>query len=956
MSKPKVSVIVPVFNTEKYLGACLNSISRQSLANIEIICVDDGSTDSSPDILREYAARDPRIRIVTQENRGAGAARNAGMDIASGKYYSFLDSDDYYDTDMLSRMVKTAEDTGAEVTICGSYIVNESTGVKSEFSKSLRTEILPSDCFSPSEIKDDIFGFSMGWAWDKLFLAEHVDSLRFQEIGSNNDVYFVFTSMASSEKIAIEHKSLCYHRKNTNNSLQDRIAETYENIFVSRKALYKSLKDYGLSEMYGKSFFTNLKDKVIHYAGRLRHTESFGDYCEYLRNEVAPVYGKRLTEGDPDMDPTVTSILEGTYHVPRTVSVIIPVYNSEEYLKDCLDSVVSQDIPDLEVICVDDGSTDGSAGIMEKYASDDDRIKIITQKNGGAGTARNAGIDASDSEYLLFLDSDDVLEENCLSALYRLAENSHAEILKTKCSAFDDKTGETVANDLYELNNVKENMFMKVTSLSKAPTTVINSLPAVPWNGLYSSEFVKENGIRFNDLACVNDRSFHVATVTRSERIFLADIPMVRHRVNNGSSLIGGRFDHFDCEFRSFEIIRKDVEDVPSELKSRILRNELGDVFGWYSKACDQDRNDENLARMMERFVMGLDVSELGNLNRSSWYKAYIKILYNILRPMENPLDEAPEAMRHILMRELFSGELGRVYSGKTTDPNVYTALFYYMLASKYRPSYRKELCDSLIKTGDPDYCKDAFDICKDSDDDRLKAILARMYFKGIHVEQDLAKAAELLEPLYRNDSGIARTYTKVLDAIGTAESRKRSLDIKIELGQDEKYLEKMWNSGDDMEIFKEIVTVGADRKNPLACGYLGRMYASGKSVGADLDKAAELMGKAADGGVEWAASEVLNILWKLGDRGSVTEMLIRAQPLADKGNKNAISHMAKAFRYGKGTECDLEYAAELLRGIYKGNKGWTRELVEVLNEMGDEASLEEANEIMETMKENGEM
>ncbi|HJD96893.1 glycosyltransferase, partial [Mailhella massiliensis] len=91
---PFLSVIIPVYNVEKYLARCLDSVLAQSFSDMEIICVDDGSTDSSPDILRAYAARDARIRLIHQKNRGIAAARNAGLDAAAGRYVAFVDSDD----------------------------------------------------------------------------------------------------------------------------------------------------------------------------------------------------------------------------------------------------------------------------------------------------------------------------------------------------------------------------------------------------------------------------------------------------------------------------------------------------------------------------------------------------------------------------------------------------------------------------------------------------------------------------------------------------------------------------------------------------------------------------------------------------------------------------------------------------------------------------------------------
>ena len=110
----KVSVIIPVYNVEPYLKQCMDSVVGQTLKEIEIICVDDGSTDGSLDILREYAAEDNRIQIIEQKNAGAGAARNNGMRHATGKYLSFLDSDDFFEPRMLEKAYDLAEKDQAD--------------------------------------------------------------------------------------------------------------------------------------------------------------------------------------------------------------------------------------------------------------------------------------------------------------------------------------------------------------------------------------------------------------------------------------------------------------------------------------------------------------------------------------------------------------------------------------------------------------------------------------------------------------------------------------------------------------------------------------------------------------------------------------------------------------------------------------------------------------------------
>uniref|UniRef100_UPI003864C4B3 glycosyltransferase family 2 protein n=1 Tax=Methanobrevibacter sp. TaxID=66852 RepID=UPI003864C4B3 len=112
-----VSVIIPVYNVEKYLKECLDSVCNQTLANIEIICVNDGSTDNSLAILNEYAQKDGRIKIISQENQGLGAARNRGLEDASADYVYFLDSDDYIELTTLEKLFNNAVSNSSDVVL-----------------------------------------------------------------------------------------------------------------------------------------------------------------------------------------------------------------------------------------------------------------------------------------------------------------------------------------------------------------------------------------------------------------------------------------------------------------------------------------------------------------------------------------------------------------------------------------------------------------------------------------------------------------------------------------------------------------------------------------------------------------------------------------------------------------------------------------------------------------------
>lgn len=119
--EPKVSVIVPVYNVEPFLARCLDSIVGQTLREIEIVCVDDGSPDRSIDILNRYAAQDSRIRVISQENRGLGGARNRGFDAATGEYVLYVDSDDWIDPAYCERLYEAARQSGADIA-CASIL------------------------------------------------------------------------------------------------------------------------------------------------------------------------------------------------------------------------------------------------------------------------------------------------------------------------------------------------------------------------------------------------------------------------------------------------------------------------------------------------------------------------------------------------------------------------------------------------------------------------------------------------------------------------------------------------------------------------------------------------------------------------------------------------------------------------------------------------------------------
>lgn len=291
----KVSVIIPVYNEENYLEECLDSICGQTMEEIEIICVDDGSTDRTPQILRQYAQRDSRIKVYTQENQYAGVARNHGMQHASGEYLAFLDGDDYYSADMLEKMYNRAEEYKAEITICGYAERCEAEKTIKQVDRSFEELFFQKkEIFSGRSLNcAGIFQITKGWAWDKLFRADYVKSsgYEFPDFRSSEDGYFVYMLMARAERVSYMEDILAVHRVNVSGSLSDIKYQDWVNGFKMWLMLGTELKRQGLYCLYEQSFLNELAYFLLWYVESMHDAEAEENCCKYIREVIEPEFG-----------------------------------------------------------------------------------------------------------------------------------------------------------------------------------------------------------------------------------------------------------------------------------------------------------------------------------------------------------------------------------------------------------------------------------------------------------------------------------------------------------------------------------------------------------------------------------------------------------------------------------------------------------------------------------------
>lgn len=291
----KVSVILPVYNEELYLYQCLDSICNQTLQEIEIICVDDGSTDNSLNILCDYAKRDDRLKILTQENRYAGAARNYGMQKARGKYVLFLDSDDFFELNMLEKMYRKAEASQLDIVMCRYDSYDDSTDQIISWNFSQRDSFLPEglDVFAGKDLKDAaIFQVTVGWAWDKLLRRKFVQECgyKFPEFRSSEDGFFVYMLMARAKRIEILTERMVHHRINNENSLSNTKESDWENGFKMLELIAEELMKQGLYRVFEKSFVSFAIEFQEWYLRSMKGKAAFYNCYKHIKEEMEPKF------------------------------------------------------------------------------------------------------------------------------------------------------------------------------------------------------------------------------------------------------------------------------------------------------------------------------------------------------------------------------------------------------------------------------------------------------------------------------------------------------------------------------------------------------------------------------------------------------------------------------------------------------------------------------------------
>lgn len=292
-ASPKVSIIIPVYNSQAFLDESLSSIRNQTLKEIQIICVDNGSTDGSSAVLEKHAKEDKRIELIKTPRSNAGAARNIGLQRATGEYLFFFDSDDICESDLLELSIKKIETEKSDVLVFSADQFEKTIEEATPMLWSLDEKNLPQkDTFSPEEIKNKLFNSFQNWPWNKIFRADFIktNAIFFQEIPRTNDMRFVCTALALSKTISVLRKPLIHYRISNKTSLQSTNSETPLSFLIAYAETKYSLEKHGKYKLYEKSFLNWIMAGIVSNYYSLKDEKSKDCALEVFKNSCERVF------------------------------------------------------------------------------------------------------------------------------------------------------------------------------------------------------------------------------------------------------------------------------------------------------------------------------------------------------------------------------------------------------------------------------------------------------------------------------------------------------------------------------------------------------------------------------------------------------------------------------------------------------------------------------------------
>lgn len=552
-----ISVIIPMYNAEKYVGECLDSLLAQTFQDFEVIIADDCSTDSSCGVVESYMPKfdSGRLSLYHMEKHTAypGELRNIGLSHARGEYVYFMDADDTLTKTGLEELYTLAKEYDADVVYCERYYM--STGLGEDFIKNIcvatRRVQPPPYVEEPKLETEDLFervqgilkGRFWGTPWLKLIRHNFLDKHK-----------IFFPSLRSSEDDIWTHSLIFFARKFLRVPNMVYICRMHEDSIMGAKRSPQQLMYFWLNPvLIGLKELDKLMSRIEFFkenpqqryavlekefqgklragfrsAGQLTPADVYemikeefgkylGDYDTLVSALCSQIFGrdktlketqqkaeKHLAEKELEikrLKDSMSYILEFRQTCPD-VSVVIPMYNAEQYIGECLDSLLAQTFTNFEVIVVDDCSTDNSVEVVESYVPKFNgqlRLQKLETNSGTAGAVgRNVGFKLVRGDYVFFVDADDYLAKSALKTFYTAAKKYDADVVYT--SAYNLLNAQNKSKVLRD--GINKKLEDKLTLIENDPNKNLQQFDLerafnFPWTYLVKRDFLARNQIEF---------------------------------------------------------------------------------------------------------------------------------------------------------------------------------------------------------------------------------------------------------------------------------------------------------------------------------------------------------------------------------------------------------------------------------------------------------------------------
>ncbi len=586
-----------MYNAGKYIAEELDTILEQTLQNFEVIVVDDCSTDLGCEIVESYIPKfGGRLRLYhTEENSGTAAVpRNMGLPLSGGEYVFFMDADDMFVENALEQMYTLAKKFDADVVYCDRYYSSDALGKNRRLRTFQEGEPVEEPTLETEDMRERFQGIldkRYGpTPWLKLvrrqFLIDHEILYPVLRVSDDNiwtqglvihakrflripDALYIFRSAPDSitriqkpPKVKINFwmkpallglKTLDKFMSTSeffqeNPDCRHAILEKFLNVRfdwifdstrqLSETEIYEAIKD-GLGEFFGDyDVVIPALTTYICRQNKMLEENAFSGVEEYKQ---------RIAE----LEEAFLGLSEKINHIPA-ISVVIPLYNNEKYIGECLDSLLIQTFQDFEVIVVDDCSTDKSVAVVKSYVDKfDGRLKLTqTEENSGGGgyVPRNLGFKLANGEYVFFLDSDDFLLASALETLYNAAKEYDVEVVYT--SAFYDVNGinkiarhrdglgrkwfkSGIEDRLILIENNPHELFQQFFQLDEGEGNF-----HACWSKFVRRDFLLKNNITFLNLVSSGDVIWCINVYAHVKRFLRLPIAVYFYRAYNTTSVV----------------------------------------------------------------------------------------------------------------------------------------------------------------------------------------------------------------------------------------------------------------------------------------------------------------------------------------------------------------------------------------------------------------------------------